>query len=106
LRPKTRRSSKKYAAFTKPASRFWSVQLLWNIRNIIDNLLKKPRIPHYVLNAKQHQSEALIVAQAGRRGSVTISTNMAGRGTDILLGGNAEGLASERWKKSCLTGHC
>lgn len=48
-----------------------------------------------VLNAKMHQSEALTVAQAGRRGAVTISTNMAGRGTDILLGGNAEGLAAE-----------
>ncbi len=66
---------------------------------IIDNMLKRARIPHYVLNAKQHQSEALIVAQAGRRGSVTISTNMAGRGTDILLGGNAEGLASEMMEK-------
>jgi preprotein translocase subunit SecA len=66
---------------------------------IIDNMLKRARIPHYVLNAKQHQSEALIVAQAGRRGSVTISTNMAGRGTDILLGGNAEGLASEALEK-------
>ena len=66
---------------------------------IIDTLLRRARIPHFVLNAKQHQSEALIVAQAGRRGSVTISTNMAGRGTDILLGGNAEGLASEMMEK-------
>jgi preprotein translocase subunit SecA len=66
---------------------------------VIDKMLKQARIPHYVLNAKQHQSEALIVAQAGRRGSVTISTNMAGRGTDILLGGNAEGLASEVMEK-------
>ncbi|MCZ7666020.1 MAG: hypothetical protein M5U34_01630 [Chloroflexi bacterium] len=43
-----------------------------------------------MLNAKMHQSEALVVAQAGRKGAVTISTNMAGRGTDIILGGNAE----------------
>ena len=61
---------------------------------IIGRLLKKKGIPHQVLNAKMHQSEALVVAQAGRKGAVTISTNMAGRGTDILLGGNAEGLAA------------
>ena len=61
----------------------------------IDRLLHEAKIPHTVLNAKIHQSEALIVAQAGRKGAVTISTNMAGRGTDILLGGNPEGLAAE-----------
>ena len=61
----------------------------------IDRILKKEGVNHNVLNAKQHQSEALIVAQAGRKGAVTISTNMAGRGTDILLGGNPEGLAAE-----------
>src|SRR5690606_35589604 len=55
--------------------------------------LRKAEIPHEVLNAKQHQREATIVAQAGRLGAVTISTNMAGRGTDILLGGNPEVLA-------------
>jgi preprotein translocase subunit SecA len=55
--------------------------------------LKKAKIPHVVLNAKHHQKEAEIIAQAGRKGSVTIATNMAGRGTDILLGGNAESLA-------------
>jgi preprotein translocase subunit SecA len=54
--------------------------------------LKKARIPHVVLNAKYHEREASIVAQAGRKGAVTIATNMAGRGTDIVLGGNAEGL--------------
>ena len=47
-------------------------------------------VPHEVLNAKNHEREASIVAQAGRKGAVTVSTNMAGRGTDILLGGNAE----------------
>jgi preprotein translocase subunit SecA len=56
-------------------------------------LLKREGIKHHVLNAKQHEREAEIVAQAGRRGTVTISTNMAGRGTDILLGGNADFLA-------------
>jgi preprotein translocase subunit SecA len=61
----------------------------------IGNMLKRKGVNHNVLNAKMHQSEALTVAQAGRRGAVTISTNMAGRGTDILLGGNAEGMAAE-----------
>jgi preprotein translocase subunit SecA len=56
-------------------------------------LLRKSEIPHEVLNAKQHEREATIVAQAGRRGSVTVATNMAGRGTDIMLGGNAEFIA-------------
>ncbi len=61
----------------------------------LSNLLKKMGIKHEVLNAKQHEREAHIVAQAGRKGAVTVSTNMAGRGTDILLGGNAEALARE-----------
>ncbi len=56
-------------------------------------------IPHEVLNAKHHEKEAMIVAQAGRKGAVTIATNMAGRGTDILLGGNPEYLAKEKLKK-------
>ncbi len=55
-------------------------------------------VPHNVLNAKHHEREALIVAQAGRKGAVTIATNMAGRGTDILLGGNPEYLAKEKLK--------
>jgi preprotein translocase subunit SecA len=59
----------------------------------ISTVLRKRGIPHEVLNAKQHEREALIVAQAGRKGAVTIATNMAGRGTDILLGGNAETMA-------------
>ncbi len=61
----------------------------------IDRMLTQAKIPHTVLNAKIHQSEALVVAQAGRKRAVTISTNMAGRGTDILLGGNPEGMAAE-----------
>src|SRR5215471_926594 len=60
---------------------------------VVASLLRKKGIPHSVLNANQHEKEAFIVAQAGRKGSVTISTNMAGRGTDIILGGNAEFMA-------------
>jgi preprotein translocase subunit SecA len=59
----------------------------------LSNTLKKSGVRHHVLNAKQHQREAEIIAQAGRKGAVTISTNMAGRGTDILLGGNPKFLA-------------
>jgi preprotein translocase subunit SecA len=55
--------------------------------------LRARRVPHQVLNAKNHRLEAMIVAQAGRRGAVTVATNMAGRGTDIMLGGNPEALA-------------
>ena len=66
---------------------------------IIDELLNKENLPHQVLNAKQHEREAEIVAQAGRKGMVTIATNMAGRGTDILLGGNPEGLAKQ-WRRA------
>jgi preprotein translocase subunit SecA len=60
---------------------------------MLSAMLKPKGIPHVVLNAKYHEREASIVAQAGRKGSVTIATNMAGRGTDILLGGNPDGLA-------------
>ncbi|MFN4307357.1 preprotein translocase subunit SecA [Sulfurihydrogenibium azorense] len=69
----------------------------------LSGLLKKRGIPHNVLNAKNHEKEAEIIAQAGRVGAVTISTNMAGRGTDILLGGNPEFLAKEILKKKGLT---
>lgn len=57
---------------------------------LLSELLKKERVPHEVLNAKQHEREALIVAQAGKPQAITIATNMAGRGTDIVLGGNVE----------------
>ncbi|HVT16641.1 MAG TPA: preprotein translocase subunit SecA [Thermoanaerobaculia bacterium] len=82
-------------------------------------LNRPPRVPHVVLNAKYHEREASIVAQAGRKGAVTIATNMAGRGTDIVLGGNFEGLARaeadpaqepeayaaalERYRQTCAT---
>jgi len=60
---------------------------------VVASLLRKKGIEHSVLNAKQHEKEAFVVSQAGRKGRVTISTNMAGRGTDIILGGNAEFMA-------------
>jgi preprotein translocase subunit SecA len=60
---------------------------------VLAALLKKRGVPHNILNAKQHEREAFIVAQAGRKGAVTIATNMAGRGTDIVLGGNPEMMA-------------
>ncbi len=63
-------------------------------------VLKEREAKHNILNAKQHEREALIVAQAGRVGAVTVSTNMAGRGTDILLGGNPEFMAREEFRKS------
>ena len=66
-------------------------------------LLKKKGVPHNVLNAKQHEREAEIVAQAGKLGAVTIATNMAGRGTDIMLGGNPEYLAKADLKKAGYT---
>ncbi len=62
---------------------------------VLSHLLKKKGIPHFVLNAKYHEKEAEIIAQAGRSRAVTIATNMAGRGTDIVLGGNPDGLAKE-----------
>ncbi len=66
---------------------------------LLSELLKRSGIPHSVLNAKQHAKEAEIVAQAGRFGAVTISTNMAGRGTDIMLGGNPEYMAKHEMRK-------
>ena len=65
----------------------------------VSNLLRRRGIDHNVLNAKNHEREAVIIAQAGRPGAVTIATNMAGRGVDILLGGNAENLAREELRK-------
>ena len=66
---------------------------------LLSSMLKKKGIPHQVLNAKFHEKEAEIIAQAGRLGAVTIATNMAGRGTDIMLGGNPEFLAKQEMRK-------
>lgn len=66
---------------------------------LLSKMLKKEHIPHNVLNAKNHEREAEIIAQAGKFGAVTIATNMAGRGTDIMLGGNAEYLAKSEMKR-------
>jgi len=66
---------------------------------LLSKMLKKQGIPHQVLNAKFHDKEAQIIAQAGKSGAVTIATNMAGRGTDIMLGGNAEYLARNAMEK-------
>ncbi len=66
---------------------------------LLSKLLKRAKIQHNVLNAKNHEREAEIVAQAGKLGAVTIATNMAGRGTDIMLGGNAEFLATAEMKR-------
>jgi len=65
----------------------------------LSGLLKRRGVPHQVLNAKQHEKEAQVIAQAGHSGTVTIATNMAGRGVDILLGGNPDGLARERLRR-------
>lgn len=70
---------------------------------LISDMLDKKGIPHNVLNAKQHEREAEIVAQAGRKGAVTIATNMAGRGTDILLGGNPDFDARKEMRKNGFT---
>ena len=70
---------------------------------LLGKLLTKERIPHNLLNAKNHEKEAEIVAQAGKLGAVTVATNMAGRGTDIMLGGNAEYLAKNDLRKAGLT---
>ncbi len=66
---------------------------------LLSRHLKRLKVPHEVLNAKHHEREARIVAQAGRKGAITVSTNMAGRGTDILLGGNPEFLAAEALRR-------
>ena len=71
--------------------------------DLLSQMLKREGIPHNVLNAKHHEKEAEIVAQAGHLGAVTIATNMAGRGTDIMLGGNAEYMAKNELRKQGLS---
>ena len=75
------------------AGRCWWARFRSKRANGFRGCLEKRGIKHEVLNAKHHKREAEIVAQAGRKGAVTIATNMAGRGTDIILGGNAETMA-------------
>ncbi len=70
---------------------------------LLSHLLRKRGIPHEVLNAKQHEREATIIAQAGRKGAVTVATNMAGRGTDIMLGGNPEYIAAAELRQRGLS---
>ena len=70
---------------------------------LLSKYLKKAKLPHNVLNAKNHEKEAEIIAQAGKLGAITIATNMAGRGTDIMLGGNAEYLAKAEMKRMQFT---
>jgi preprotein translocase subunit SecA len=70
---------------------------------ILSSMLKSQKIKHKVLNAKYHEKEAEIIAQAGQKGAVTIATNMAGRGTDIMLGGNAEHMARAELKRIGMT---
>jgi len=67
--------------------------------NIIDSLLTKKGLPHQLLNAKNHRSEAEIIAKAGKKGAITVATNMAGRGVDIILGGPKDGQNPEKWQK-------
>ena len=85
----TRRSSPTSATAPSVASRCWSARRRSKLE-LLSRLLDKEKLPHQVLNAKQHAREAEIVAQAGRPGMITIATNMAGRGTDIVLGGNIQ----------------
>lgn len=68
----------------------------------LSGILKRKGIPHNVLNAKYHKQESEIIAQAGKLNAVTIATNMAGRGTDIMLGGNAEYQAKQKWKRTVI----
>jgi preprotein translocase subunit SecA len=74
----------------KRGSRCWSAPTSIETSELLAKLLDEAKPAHEVLNAKQHEREAQIVAEAGRPGAVTIATNMAGRGTDIVLGGNLE----------------
>ena len=77
------------------AARSWSAPVSIEKSEMLSGVLNRRGVPHHVLNAKNHEKEAMIVAQAGRKGAVTVATNMAGRGVDILLGGNPEYLARQ-----------
>jgi len=99
-----RTEREKYNAIVAEVEERWKKgqPLLVGTRSIeksemLSQLLRKKGIPHQVLNAKYHEMEAQIIAQAGRKGSVTIATNMAGRGTDIILGGNPPDLENQKY---------
>ena len=93
------RSSTRSSSTTSAGSPSSSARPASRRARAIARILKKKRIPHNVLNAKHHENEAYVVAQAGRKGAITVSTNMAGRGTDIILGGNPEMLAKLEFKE-------
>ena len=97
-----RRHPADQATATTRASPCWSAPSPSKSPSYLSKLLKREGVPHTVLNAKHHEREAEIVAQAGKFGAVTISTNMAGRGTDIMLGGNAEYMALSDLRKQGL----
>ena len=92
-RPSSRRSSRTSWSGTRRASRCWSARPAWRSPRSCPGCSSGSGVPHEVLNAKYHEREAAIIAQAGRKGAVTVATNMAGRGTDIMLGGNPEFIA-------------
>ena len=98
-RPSSGRWSTRSRSCTRRASRCWWARSPSRPPRCCPTCCKRKGVPHNVLNAKQHETEAGIIAQAGRPGTVTIATNMAGRGVDILLGGNPDGLARERLRK-------
>ena len=94
--PSSTPSSRTSPSGTRRASRCWSAPPASRRASTSPSCCAKHGVPHEVLNAKNHAREAAIVAQAGRKGAVTVATNMAGRGTDIMLGGNAEFIAVAR----------
>ena len=96
---RSRRPLPALSSATQRVSRFWSARFPSKSLEELSKILKAKGIKHTVLNAKYHEREAEIVAQAGKPGAVTIATNMAGRGTDIMLGGNAETMALDEIKK-------
>ncbi len=101
--------AEKFAAITKEikekqakrASRSWSAPCLSKSQRCSPNISSKAGVKHSVLNARFHETEAHIVAQAGRVGAVTVATNMAGRGTDIQLGGNLEFRMQDEFPDLC-----
>ena len=102
-----RTEKEKYDAIVKGIEELWKKgqPVLVGTRSIeqserIDALLRRKGVPHQVLNAKYHEMEAEIIAQAGKKGAVTIATNMAGRGTDIVLGGNPQNLEEAEFVKN------